>query len=236
MIKHEWVLLKKGILCYEVSKTQNLCVISFRKNCKNPHSLITEVNAAILKRHGLQDLLEKQIFQLLLQNDPFLLPEVRFYLQQPQTETSCCRVQLRTFLNKLLHNVFEHPPRFVHITTRAMVCTVPASSPLPVLSFTSASTICRETVSLDLAAREPIISTPMKWRFFKDSVRRLLETSVRSTETNSSSWNNRRKEPLLHLVKKKDSFFSFKNQFCNDSHNSRSHLLFFGGNEIQDKS
>uniref|UniRef100_A0A3Q3XAI2 Uncharacterized protein n=1 Tax=Mola mola TaxID=94237 RepID=A0A3Q3XAI2_MOLML len=48
----------------------------FGKNCKNTHSLITAHNTEILKRHGLQDLSEKQLFQLLLQNDPYLLPEI----------------------------------------------------------------------------------------------------------------------------------------------------------------
>ncbi|XP_029992925.1 protein mono-ADP-ribosyltransferase PARP12 [Sphaeramia orbicularis] len=49
---------------------------TFGIKCKNPHSLTFPHNAEILGKYGLQDLTEKQLFQLLLQNDPFLLPEI----------------------------------------------------------------------------------------------------------------------------------------------------------------
>ncbi|KAG7244447.1 hypothetical protein INR49_030099 [Caranx melampygus] len=49
---------------------------TFGYKCKNPHSLASPYNAELLKKHGLQDLTEKQLFQLLLQNDPYLLPEI----------------------------------------------------------------------------------------------------------------------------------------------------------------
>lgn len=49
---------------------------TFGIKCKNPHSLTFPHNAEILKNSRLQDLTEKQLFQLLLQNDPFLLPEI----------------------------------------------------------------------------------------------------------------------------------------------------------------
>uniref|UniRef100_G3PJ34 Poly (ADP-ribose) polymerase family, member 12a n=1 Tax=Gasterosteus aculeatus aculeatus TaxID=481459 RepID=G3PJ34_GASAC len=49
---------------------------TFGLKCKNPHSLDDAYNAGILRRHDLQDLTEKQLFQLLLQNDPYLLPEI----------------------------------------------------------------------------------------------------------------------------------------------------------------
>ncbi|XP_074487897.1 protein mono-ADP-ribosyltransferase PARP12 [Sebastes fasciatus] len=49
---------------------------SFGLKCKNPHTLATPYNAELLKRHGLHDLTEKQLFQLLLQNDPYLVPEI----------------------------------------------------------------------------------------------------------------------------------------------------------------
>ncbi|XP_049929013.1 protein mono-ADP-ribosyltransferase PARP12 isoform X2 [Epinephelus moara] len=48
----------------------------FGLKCKNPHSLDLPYNAERLKRYGLQDLTVKQLFQLLLQNDPYLLPEI----------------------------------------------------------------------------------------------------------------------------------------------------------------
>ncbi|XP_039988368.1 protein mono-ADP-ribosyltransferase PARP12 isoform X2 [Xiphias gladius] len=47
-----------------------------RQKCKNPHSLDSPYNAQLLKRYGLHDLTGKQLFQLLLQNDPYLLPEI----------------------------------------------------------------------------------------------------------------------------------------------------------------
>lgn len=50
------------------------------------------------------------------------------------------------------------PFRFAHITTKATAHTVPAGSPLPAPSFTSASTMCRVTVSLALRVRGPIMS------------------------------------------------------------------------------
>uniref|UniRef100_A0A3Q2T7D2 Poly (ADP-ribose) polymerase family, member 12a n=1 Tax=Fundulus heteroclitus TaxID=8078 RepID=A0A3Q2T7D2_FUNHE len=49
---------------------------TFGATCKNPHSLDSPHNAELLRRYGLQQLTEKQLSQLLLQNDPFLLPEV----------------------------------------------------------------------------------------------------------------------------------------------------------------
>ncbi|XP_013872004.1 protein mono-ADP-ribosyltransferase PARP12 [Austrofundulus limnaeus] len=49
---------------------------TYGERCKNSHSLATPYNATLLKRSGLQGLTEKQLFQLLLQNDPFLLPEI----------------------------------------------------------------------------------------------------------------------------------------------------------------
>lgn len=49
---------------------------TFGYKCKNPHSLVSAHNVELLKRYDLQDLTEKQLFQLLLQNDPYLLPEI----------------------------------------------------------------------------------------------------------------------------------------------------------------
>ncbi|XP_044050221.1 protein mono-ADP-ribosyltransferase PARP12 [Siniperca chuatsi] len=49
---------------------------TFGLKCKNPHSLASPYNAELLKRYDLNDLTEKQLFQLLLQNDPYLLPEI----------------------------------------------------------------------------------------------------------------------------------------------------------------
>ncbi|KAK5867739.1 hypothetical protein PBY51_012204 [Eleginops maclovinus] len=49
---------------------------NFGAKCNKPHSLAFPYNAAVLKIYCLQDLTEKQLFQLLMQNDPYLLPEI----------------------------------------------------------------------------------------------------------------------------------------------------------------
>lgn len=49
---------------------------TFGHKCRNSHNLTTGHNAELLKRYDLHDLTEKQLFQLLLQNDPYLLPEI----------------------------------------------------------------------------------------------------------------------------------------------------------------
>ncbi|XP_060933345.1 protein mono-ADP-ribosyltransferase PARP12 [Limanda limanda] len=64
---------------------------SFGLKCKNNHSLATPYNAEILKRFDLQDFTEKQLFQLLLQNDPFLLPEICPHYNKGNGEHGTCR-------------------------------------------------------------------------------------------------------------------------------------------------
>uniref|UniRef100_UPI0037E878B3 protein mono-ADP-ribosyltransferase PARP12-like n=1 Tax=Semicossyphus pulcher TaxID=241346 RepID=UPI0037E878B3 len=49
---------------------------TYGPKCKSTHSLASPYNAQLLKRHGLEDLTEKQLFLLLLQNDPYLLLEI----------------------------------------------------------------------------------------------------------------------------------------------------------------
>lgn len=44
--------------------------------CRMTHDVNSTHNTTLLKKAGLQDLKEKELFQLLLQNDPTLLPEV----------------------------------------------------------------------------------------------------------------------------------------------------------------
>uniref|UniRef100_A0A3B5PYM1 Poly (ADP-ribose) polymerase family, member 12a n=1 Tax=Xiphophorus maculatus TaxID=8083 RepID=A0A3B5PYM1_XIPMA len=60
-------------------------------SCKNPHNLASPHNADLLQRFGLQDLTEKQLFQLLLQNDPFLLPEVCPHYNKGDGPFGSCR-------------------------------------------------------------------------------------------------------------------------------------------------
>ncbi|KAF3689067.1 Poly [ADP-ribose] polymerase 12 [Channa argus] len=49
---------------------------TYEAKCRKPHSLDSQHNAELLRKHDLHELTEKQLFQLLLQNDPFLLPEI----------------------------------------------------------------------------------------------------------------------------------------------------------------
>ena len=50
---------------------------SSRNKCKYSHDLASTYNSAILIKAGLQNLSGKELFPLLLQNDDYLLPEVR---------------------------------------------------------------------------------------------------------------------------------------------------------------
>uniref|UniRef100_A0A672F8D1 Poly (ADP-ribose) polymerase family, member 12a n=1 Tax=Salarias fasciatus TaxID=181472 RepID=A0A672F8D1_SALFA len=51
----------------------------------------TPNNAKVLRRHDLQDLTEKQLFQLLLQNDPYLLPEICSHYNKGSGLQGSCR-------------------------------------------------------------------------------------------------------------------------------------------------
>ncbi|XP_071382569.1 protein mono-ADP-ribosyltransferase PARP12 isoform X1 [Centroberyx affinis] len=63
----------------------------FGNKCKNSHILASSYNAALLTRFGLQDLTEKQLFQLLLQNDPYLLPEICPHYNKGNGEHGSCK-------------------------------------------------------------------------------------------------------------------------------------------------
>ncbi|XP_068459100.1 protein mono-ADP-ribosyltransferase PARP12 [Clinocottus analis] len=80
---------------------------TFGGKCKNPHSLVDPYNAEILKRYGLHDLTEKQLFQLLLQNDPYLLPEICPHYNKGNGLHGSCK--FTTSCNKL--HVCQH---FLH--------------------------------------------------------------------------------------------------------------------------
>uniref|UniRef100_A0A3P9IPL0 Poly (ADP-ribose) polymerase family, member 12a n=1 Tax=Oryzias latipes TaxID=8090 RepID=A0A3P9IPL0_ORYLA len=71
---------KSGACARERCERLHLCKYFVSGNCshscKNSHSLASPHNAVLLQRFGLEELSQKQLFQLLLQNDPFLLPEV----------------------------------------------------------------------------------------------------------------------------------------------------------------
>uniref|UniRef100_A0AAV2L5S6 Uncharacterized protein n=1 Tax=Knipowitschia caucasica TaxID=637954 RepID=A0AAV2L5S6_KNICA len=61
---------------------------TFGDKCKNPHSVTSPHNARILAKCELKDLTDKQLFQLLLQNDSFLLPEICFHYNKGEGDCS----------------------------------------------------------------------------------------------------------------------------------------------------
>ncbi|XP_061532762.1 protein mono-ADP-ribosyltransferase PARP12 isoform X2 [Phycodurus eques] len=62
----------------------------FGSKCKHPHLLTWLHNAELLKKFDLQHLSEKQLFQLLLQNDPYLLPEICSHYNMGEGESGLC--------------------------------------------------------------------------------------------------------------------------------------------------
>ncbi|XP_030645814.1 protein mono-ADP-ribosyltransferase PARP12-like isoform X2 [Chanos chanos] len=59
--------------------------------CKNSHELATVHNKRLLQKVGLQHLVESELFQLLLQNDPYLLPEVCSHYNHGNEEHGSCK-------------------------------------------------------------------------------------------------------------------------------------------------
>ncbi|KAK2841992.1 hypothetical protein Q5P01_012192 [Channa striata] len=64
---------------------------TFEAKCRKPHSLDSLYNAVLLKKHDLQELTDKQLFQLLLQNDPYLLPEICSHYNKGNGEHGSCK-------------------------------------------------------------------------------------------------------------------------------------------------
>uniref|UniRef100_W5NK10 Poly [ADP-ribose] polymerase 12-like n=1 Tax=Lepisosteus oculatus TaxID=7918 RepID=W5NK10_LEPOC len=65
------------------------CFIASGK-CRNSHDIHSDHNGAVLRAHFLQDLDEAELFQLLLQNDSYLLPEVCRHYNQGNEEYGSC--------------------------------------------------------------------------------------------------------------------------------------------------
>ncbi|CAL8262995.1 unnamed protein product [Merluccius merluccius] len=63
----------------------------YGKKCKNSHDVASEYNLALLMEAGLQNLSEKQLFQLLLQNDDYLLPEICSHYNRGNGEHGICK-------------------------------------------------------------------------------------------------------------------------------------------------
>ncbi|XP_077372714.1 protein mono-ADP-ribosyltransferase PARP12 isoform X3 [Festucalex cinctus] len=62
-----------------------------RLKCKYPHVLTWQHNAELLRKLDLQHLSEKQLFQLLLQNDPYLLPEICSHYNMGEGVSGLCK-------------------------------------------------------------------------------------------------------------------------------------------------
>ncbi|XP_061826105.1 protein mono-ADP-ribosyltransferase PARP12 isoform X1 [Nerophis lumbriciformis] len=65
------------------------CAFGFK--CKLPHTVTCLHNAELLKKLDLQFLSEKQLFRLLLQNDPFLLPEICAHYNMGEGQHGLCK-------------------------------------------------------------------------------------------------------------------------------------------------
>ncbi|KAM6946136.1 protein mono-ADP-ribosyltransferase PARP12-like [Aplochiton taeniatus] len=76
----------------------------FGNKCKNAHRLDSPNNISLLRGVGLQDLREDELFHLLLQNDPYLLPEVCSHYNKGIGEHGMCRFSTTcTNLHLCLH-------------------------------------------------------------------------------------------------------------------------------------
>ncbi|XP_076841984.1 protein mono-ADP-ribosyltransferase PARP12-like [Brachyhypopomus gauderio] len=65
----------------------------FGARCKNSHVLDSSHNMLVLSRVGLQHLEKSELFQLLLQNDPYILPEVCFHYNKGNGEHGGCKYE-----------------------------------------------------------------------------------------------------------------------------------------------
>ncbi|KAI4903310.1 hypothetical protein NFI96_031847 [Prochilodus magdalenae] len=65
----------------------------FGSKCRNSHDLKSTHNSLILKKNNLHELQEAQLFQLLLQNDPSLLPEICPHYNKGNGEHGGCKFE-----------------------------------------------------------------------------------------------------------------------------------------------
>lgn len=67
----------------------------FGDKCKNAHSLDTKPNRTLLRRMGLSELSVEELCTLLLQNDPYLLPEICAHYNKGNGVHGSCKFQLK---------------------------------------------------------------------------------------------------------------------------------------------
>uniref|UniRef100_A0A671M239 Poly [ADP-ribose] polymerase 12-like n=1 Tax=Sinocyclocheilus anshuiensis TaxID=1608454 RepID=A0A671M239_9TELE len=76
----------------------------FGTKCKNSHDLTSTHNSDLLEKHDLYGLAHGELFQLLLQNDPSLLPEVCSHYNKGNGEYGSCKYKTScTNLHICLH-------------------------------------------------------------------------------------------------------------------------------------
>ncbi|XP_029773752.1 protein mono-ADP-ribosyltransferase PARP12 [Suricata suricatta] len=63
------------------------------KNCRNSHSLTTDHNLSVLRSHGVDHLSHNDLYQLLFQNDPWLLPEICLHYNKGDGPYGACSFQ-----------------------------------------------------------------------------------------------------------------------------------------------
>ncbi|XP_041694060.1 protein mono-ADP-ribosyltransferase PARP12-like [Coregonus clupeaformis] len=76
----------------------------YGNKCKKAHSLDSPQNTAVISKVGHHDLGEAEMFQLLLQNDPYLMPEICFHYNKGFGEHGTCKFKTScTSLHLCLH-------------------------------------------------------------------------------------------------------------------------------------
>ncbi|KAL6030197.1 hypothetical protein STEG23_030450 [Scotinomys teguina] len=63
------------------------------KNCRNGHNLKTDHNLSVLRTHGIDHLTYSELCQLLIQNDPWLLPEICLHYNKGDGPFGSCSFQ-----------------------------------------------------------------------------------------------------------------------------------------------
>ncbi|XP_067090750.1 protein mono-ADP-ribosyltransferase PARP12 isoform X2 [Osmerus mordax] len=85
---------------------------SFGIKCKNGHKLDSPSNLSLLSSHGLQSLVERELFSLLLQSDPYLLPEICPHYNKGVGEHGSCKFKTSCIKLHLCLHLLQGDCRF----------------------------------------------------------------------------------------------------------------------------
>lgn len=91
----------------------------FGAKCKNSHGLDSTHNSLLLKKHDLQGLTAGELFRLLLQNDPSLLPEVCFHYNKGNGEHGSCKHKTTCTCLHLCQHFLQNDCKFGESCKRA---------------------------------------------------------------------------------------------------------------------